>query len=132
LWGNFSWVFSPRLGNIGPAVYEQFETIIDYTHQRVVLIRLDPAGHRLINVPAYTPKWTAPLVVELAEAGTNLKLAVGPDNTLDTLTTANNTQVKLLDTGTPASQGDILGYDFLSHLGVFGLNQRTHQFILSH
>ena len=125
-------MFSPRLGNIGPAVYEQFETIIDYTHQRVVLIRLDPAGHRLINVPAYTPKWTAPLVVELAEAGTNLKLAVGPDNTLDTLTTANNTQVKLLDTGTPASQGDILGYDFLSHLGVFGLNQRTHQFILSH
>ena len=40
LWGNFSWVFGPRLGNIGPAALEQFETIIDYTHRRVILIRL--------------------------------------------------------------------------------------------
>jgi hypothetical protein len=130
LWGNFSWVFSPRLGNIGPDVYEQFETIIDYTHRRVVLIRLDQAGHRLVQVPAYTPKGTAPLVVESAVAGTDLKLAVGPDNTLDTLNTANNTQVKVLDTGSPSSDDSNLGYDFLSHLGVFGLNQRTHQFIL--
>ena len=30
-----------------------FETILDYVHQRVVLIRLDSTGHRLAAVPAY-------------------------------------------------------------------------------
>ena len=59
-WGNFGWNFSPRLGNIGPSVLAQFETIIDYTHQRLVLIRLDQAGNRLVQVPAYTPAWSAP------------------------------------------------------------------------
>ena len=130
MWGNFSWVFAPRLGNIGPAVYAPFETIIDYTHRRVVLIRLDSSGHRLVQVPGYTPIWTSPLVVDVDSVGADLKLAVRPDNTLDTLKTTNNTEIKYLDTGTPKSQDDVLGYDFLSQLGVFGLNQRTHQFIL--
>ena len=129
-WGNFSHDLSPRLGNIGPAVYEQFETIIDYTHRRVVFIRLDTAGHRLADVPAYTPKWTAPLIVMHDSLGKDLGLAVGQYNTLDTLHTANNTLVRMLDTGAPHSVGRILGYDFLSGLGAFGLNQRSHQFIL--
>ena len=58
--GGFS-VFAPRLGNIGTAALEPFETIIDYTHQRLILIRLDAAGHRLAKVPAYTPAQTVPL-----------------------------------------------------------------------
>jgi hypothetical protein len=134
LWGNFSWVFAPRLGNIGLAELEPFETIIDYTHRQVVLIQLDQIGHRLVEVPAYTPKWTAPLVpVPLPRdvKGCDwLGLAIQPGSTLDTLNTANNTQVRALDTGAPESGDDLLGYDFLSHLGVFGVNQRTHQLIL--
>jgi hypothetical protein len=63
MWNNFSTGgFVPRLGHIGPTVLEPFETIIDYAHQRVILIRLDKAGHRLVPVPAYTPKWSAPLI----------------------------------------------------------------------
>ena len=63
MWNNFSeGGFSPRLGSSGPTVLEPFETIIDYAHQRVILIRLDKAGHRLVSVPAYTPKWSAPLI----------------------------------------------------------------------
>ena len=50
------------LGNIGLAVLEPFETIIDYPRRRVVLIRLDAAGRRLVQVPAYTPVWAAPLI----------------------------------------------------------------------
>ena len=135
LWGNFSWVFAPRLGNIGPAALEQFETIIDYTHRRVVFIRLDQAGHRLVKVPAYTPRWTAPLVAVPIPSIPGIKalgLAVVPDHTLDTLNAAKNTQVMMLDTGSPWDEDAILGYHFLSNLGVFGLNQRTHQFILYH
>lgn len=60
--GNYAQVFPPRLGNIGPIALEQFETIIDYTHRRLVLIRLDSAGRRLVQVPMYTPTWSAPLV----------------------------------------------------------------------
>jgi hypothetical protein len=135
LWGNFGWVFAPRLGNIGPAVLAPFETIIDYPHQRVILIRLDAAGHRMADVPAYTPKWTAPLVpipLPRLQHFSYLGLAVRPGNTLDTLTAANNTEVKILDTGAPESGNQVLGYDFLRTLGVFGINQRTHQFMLYH
>jgi hypothetical protein len=60
--GNYAQVFPPRLGNIGPVALEQFETVIDYTHRRLVLIRLDSVGRRLIPVSAYTPQWSAPLV----------------------------------------------------------------------
>ena len=38
----------------------------------------------------------------------------------------------MLDTGAPSSGGNILGYDFLQEFGVFGINQRTHRFILYH
>lgn len=135
LWGNFGWVFAPRLGNIGPAVLEPFETIIDYPHRRVILITLDAAGRRRIAVPAYSSRWTAPLVpVPLPRLqGFNYwGIAVQPENTLDTLNAANNTDVRVLDTGAPGSDEGILGYDFLSGLGVFGINQRTQQFILYH
>jgi hypothetical protein len=130
-WGNFGWNFSPRLGNIGPSVLEPFETIIDYTHRRVVLIRLDSAGHRLVAVPAYKPIWSTPLVdVERYQDGQQFwGIAVRPDNTLDTLNVAENTQTKVMDTGAPGD-GELLGYPFLSHLGVVGFNHRTHQFIL--
>ncbi|HXC24469.1 MAG TPA: hypothetical protein VNU46_01030, partial [Gemmatimonadaceae bacterium] len=131
MWGNFSWVFAPRLGNIGTSVLEPFETIIDYTHQRVVLIRLDKAGHRLAQVPAYTPKWTTQLIdMPLAnDARMWWGIAVRPDYTLDTANTANNTVTKAMDTGAPEN-GNLLGYPFLSHLGVVGFNHRTHQVIL--
>ena len=70
-WGNFA-NFAPRLGNLSLSALEPFETILDYVHQRVVLIRLDSAGRRLADVPAYTPRWSAPLIdVDMAPyAGT--------------------------------------------------------------
>jgi hypothetical protein len=131
LWGNFGWVFSPRLGNIGPAAVEQFETIIDYPQKRVILIRLDSAGNRMVAVPAYTPRYTAALKpVELMSGIPSLGINVGPLDMLDTANAATNTNLKILDTGAPQSGGNILGYDFLSNLGVFGLNQRKHEFYL--
>jgi hypothetical protein len=53
----------PVLGFFGQPALAPFETIIDYTHQRLVLIRLDSAGRRRVPVPAYTPATTIPLVV---------------------------------------------------------------------
>ena len=52
----------PVLGWLGLPALEPFETIIDYTHQRLVFIRLDQAGHRLAQVPAYTSVTTLPLI----------------------------------------------------------------------
>ena len=135
LWGNFGWVFAPRLGNIGPSAIEPFEAIVDYTHKRIVLIRLDSVGNRMVNVPAYTPRWTEPLlsVPDPQFLGIHdLKIKVGPDNKLDTLDSIKNTETKTIDTGAPNDGGMMLGYPFLSQFGVFGINQRTHQFILYH
>ena len=56
------WVGGPIDGLIGIAALEPFETIIDYAHRRLILIRLDATGHRLVAVPAYTPQWSAPLM----------------------------------------------------------------------
>lgn len=160
-WGNFSWVFAPRLGNIGLSVLESFETIIDYTHKRLILIRLDSAGHRLADVPAYTPTWTTPLVdvdkywgikvmQEKQNTADTTSTASGSDSasvesklasltfTLDTANAANNTQTVLLDTGQPHIGAQpflgllFLGYSFLRPFGVVGFNHRTHQFILYH
>jgi hypothetical protein len=136
-WGNFGWNFSPRLGNIGLSVLEQFETIIDYAHRRLVLIRLDSAGRRLAKVPLYTPRWTAPLI-DIAGNGSpkywgkSLGIAVRSDGILDTLDTRQNTDTLLMDTGAPDNDDGVLGYPFLSHFGVVGFNHRTHQFILYH
>jgi hypothetical protein len=131
LWGNFGWVFGPRLGNLGPAVFQPFETIVDYTHRRIVLIRLDSTGRRVVDVPAYTPRTQMPLLSESRPAGfTALRIAVGPCDSLDTSDLSRNLWIKILDTGAPDNAEDFLGYPFFSHLGVFGVNQRTHQFIL--
>jgi hypothetical protein len=131
LWGNFGWVFSPRLGNIGPAVLEPYETIIDYNKRRVVLIRLDSAGNRMVDVPAYTRSWTTPMIpVPIIKGISGWGIKVNGVNMLDTVNTVNNTNVRIIDTGAPGSAGRILGYDFLSNLGVFGVNQRTREFIL--
>ena len=133
MWGNFAWVFAPRLGNLGLSVLEPFETIVDYTHKRLILIRLDSAGHRMVDVPAYKPKWTAPLI-DMPMAGDARKwwgIKVKPDMTLDTANTANNTQTMAMDTGA-GENGELLGYPFLSQFGVVGFNHRTHQFILYH
>ena len=51
-----------ELGNLGLTALEPFETIVDYRHQRVVLIRLDRGGRRLVAVPAYTPAGSVPLI----------------------------------------------------------------------
>jgi hypothetical protein len=134
LWGDFGWVFAPRLGNIGPSAIEAFEAIVDYTHKRVVLIQLDSAGHRKVDVPAYTPRWTEPLLSTPSGLPGihSLGIKVGPDGTLDTLDTTKNTEVRTIDTGAPEDGDEVLGYPFLSRPGVFGINQRTHQFILYH
>jgi hypothetical protein len=142
-WDNFGGDFAPRLGHISLSALEPFETIIDYTHRRVVLIRLDKAGHRLTQVPAYTPKWSAPLIdvgsdgrVKWVSGSQWWGMMVRPDSildyTLDTLNAANNTLLRAIDTGYPTNDDDVLGYPFLSRLGVFGVNHRTHQFILYH
>ncbi len=132
LWGNFGWVFAPRLGNLGPAVFTPFETIVDYTHKRVVLIRLDSAGRRAIDVPAYTRKTSVPLPRVPTGLGkmSGLSLAVTPCNTLDTTDAMKNVIIKQIDTGSPEDGPAILGYPFLSSFGVFGINQQTHEFIL--
>jgi len=131
MWGNFSWVFAPRLGNIGLSVLGQFETIIDYTNQRVVLIRVDSVGHRLAEVPGYKPTWSAPLIdVPLAHDTRKWwGIAVRPDDVLDTVNIARNAKVMVMDTGA-ATNGDVLGYPFLSQLGVVGFNPRAHKFLL--
>lgn len=135
-WGNFV-TFAPRLGNIGLSALEQFETIIDYTHRRLVLIRLDNAGHRLVDVPAYTPKWSVPLIdIPLQDYPGKYwwGLAVRSDNTLDTLNPIKNTKPEVIDTGAPGNweshDPPLLGYPFLRQFGVVGFNHRTHQFIL--
>ena len=56
------WIGGPIQGLIGTAALEPFETIIDYEHRRLILIRLDATGHRFVEVPAYTPHWSAPLI----------------------------------------------------------------------
>jgi hypothetical protein len=142
-------VLGPKLGHIGTVALEPFETIIDYTHKRLILIRLDSAGHRLVEVPAYTPKWSAPLIdfpsdVPTGNGAFSMQLlghgpgkniwgvAIRPDNTIDTVNSANNTRAREMDTGAPTNDDGPLGYPFLSQFGVVGLNHRTHQFILYH
>jgi hypothetical protein len=132
--------FAPRLGHIGVAPLEPFETIIDYTRRRVVLIRLDAAGRRLVDVPAYTPKWSAPIIDSPANENPTWNIKVVADTTkdgfkrftLDTINPGNNTKTLFLDTGAPFDYGvgGALGTPFLSPFGVVGFNHRTHQFIL--
>jgi hypothetical protein len=122
-----------RLGQIGLSALEPFETIVDYTHRRVVLIRLDSAGHRLVPVPAYTPKWSAPLLdlpvhqsKEAKEGKHWWGIAVQPNYVLNTHDKSKNTMRRIIDTGGCDSDDEGLNYDFLSKFGAFGVNHRTH------
>lgn len=131
LWNDFSWGYSLSLGNLGPAAFEPFETIVDYTRKRVVLIRLDSIGNRMVQVSAYTPRYiTALEPVDMVGGIPNLGIAVGPKDVLDTVNATKNVYLKIVDTGAPLGGGMLLGYDFLSKLGAFGLNQRKHEFYL--
>lgn len=166
----------PVLGNLGLNVMEPFETIIDYAHQQLILIRLDAAGQRLAAVPSYTPAERIPLfptrdpgadttarwwgaVVRLGGILDTATLDTGSplDNIGSTLIgqigqhmqedpkPGARTDAMLLDTVVLASHtfttvssemeprvGDILGYEVLRRLGVFGLNYRTRELILYH
>ncbi len=131
-WGNYAWVFAPRLGNLSLSVIEPFETIVDYRNRRVVLIALDPAGHRVVDVPAYAPRWKGRLIDLPPDEDGMVWWALGvrPDDVLDTADPTRNTVVKMFDTGNANVTNKALGYPFLSALGAFGLNHRTHEFIL--
>lgn len=131
-------VTGPAVGNLGLGALEPFETIIDYTRQRVIFIRLDSAGHRLAPVPAYTPRWSVPLLdIQHPRPNHYWGIKVRPDDVLDTQDTTQNTVVRMLDTGSPLNSHEIpglplkgiLGYPFLSQFGVIGFNHRTHQII---
>ena len=116
---------------------KSFETIVDYRNRRLILIRLDKTGHRLVQVPAYKPRKTFPMPdMPRNDYGwynttsTWWSIAVRPDKTLDTLNTANNTEQDIIDTGAAGNTDDIVGFPFLSPFGVVGFNPILHQFIL--
>jgi hypothetical protein len=149
-----------RLGNIGVSELEPYEAIIDYTHQRLVLIRLDHAGHRLAQVPGYTPVATLPLISidnghvavqgRIGDVVDTLALDTGnPIPVILTPTTRQRVQAHLaggmmLDHLVIGSRSfdsllvapalpympDIIGYPVLHQYGAVGLNQRTHQLML--
>jgi hypothetical protein len=48
-------VEQPVLGILGLPAWRPFETIIDYRHHQLTLIRLDAEGHRLTSDPQFTP-----------------------------------------------------------------------------
>jgi hypothetical protein len=83
----------PVLGFLGLAALAPFETIIDYTHQRLILIRLDAAGHRLVPVPAYQPATVLSLVPTADAQGYGISARTG-----------GLTGVYHLDTGAPDNE----------------------------
>jgi hypothetical protein len=78
----------PVLGNLGLMDLTPYETVFDYTHQRLVLIRVDTAGRRLAPVPEFTPVAMVPLVSE----GQHLGITMRAGEAVDTF---------WLDTGAP-------------------------------
>jgi len=67
----------PVLGFLGLAALAPFETIIDYTHQRLILIRLDAAGHRLVPVSAYQPAMVLSLIPTADSQGYGVSARTG-------------------------------------------------------
>ena len=64
----------PLLGLLGPSVLAQFETVIDYTHQRLILIPVDTAGRRLVTVTTYTPAVVVPMrILDVRQASTDMR-----------------------------------------------------------
>jgi hypothetical protein len=156
---DYRYAGGPVAGNIGLSALEPFETIADYVHRQVVLIRLDAAGHRLAEVPAYTPAWSAPLVD--VRQGSVVNHYWGVRVRLNGVTTTwiidTGTQENMVNTDSlhlPDGQTDtdslfiadrhfhatvlklkdlpatLLGSDFLSSLGKVGFNHHTHQFLV--
>ena len=84
------------LGNLGLTGLEPFETIIDYVHQRVIFVRLDKAGRRLVAVPAYTPAGTVPLLPGslFSSRPQHWGIQVHRDTAMDTI---------IVDTGAPTT-----------------------------
>jgi hypothetical protein len=114
--GNIMRFVGHELGTFGLPAMEPFETIIDYVHQRLILIRLDTAGQRLAAVPAYTPAYTMPLM-PVNEHWWGVAAHTG-----DSVGT-------LVDTG-GADHAGVLGFAFLNRLRVVGFNLRTRQLIV--
>ena len=102
-----------------PAFTSPVETIIDSAHQRLILIRLDAAGHRLAAVPAFTPRATERLIPNYDGDGDGWGIvSKGQDHAL------------FIDTGaTYDDADDLIGPIDLMRRGVVGFNFRTRQFI---
>lgn len=141
------------IGTVGLPAMEPFETIIDYVHQRLVLIRLDKKGRRLAAVPAYTPAGAVSLVpASIWDMGYHWWGIVGrSDGVVDTVAIDCGSPVgeppehpaqraaealKLAiasgqdATAIPLLRHQLLGYTFLRPLAVVGFNLRTRKLIL--
>ncbi|HXC24889.1 MAG TPA: hypothetical protein VNU46_03165 [Gemmatimonadaceae bacterium] len=143
------------LGDLGLVDLVPYETIIDYQHQRLILIRLDTTGRRLAPVPTFTVVDSVPLQppfcwlhikVRVGDVEKNLVLDTGTpisnvldtrggfSPTLDTLRIGTRVFPAVsfsLDGGVhPQIEryniSGILGGPSLRQIGVFGINLRTH------
>jgi hypothetical protein len=162
-------VGQPIIGILGLPAWRPFETILDYRHHQMTLIRLDTLGHRLASIPRLQPVDSTALIhtpdadhygvqamvgdslVDLmidtgaernmlggfAQARLQSYLVpAGHDSTLD----APQVQIKRLGIGnttyalpfTCQPGADLLGYPFLSHLGVVGFNFQTMRVSIYH
>ena len=110
----------PVLGFFGLNALEPFETIIDYRHKRLILIRLDAAGRRRVAVPAYTPMRTMPLLPMPDQEHWGVAEWPGVPDTV------------IVDTGGGmfTDSTEVIGYPSLSRRGVVGFNFRTRQLVL--
>ena len=119
LWGALGSYF----GTLGLPAMEPFETIIDYAHQRLILIRLDAAGRRLAAVPAFTPRTTKRLI-PMAGADEN----DGGDG-WGIGSTAQEDAV-FVDTGALYDEDQFFGpTNLMQEGGAVGFNLRTRQLI---
>lgn len=105
----------PMLGTIGLSALGHVETIIDYPKHQLIMIRLDSAGHRLVPVPAYTPRTTVPLIPVADHA------LIGVEGTV-----AGTTRPWLLDTGSSDDEVDAMTVaQFGPHAVVVGHDADT-------
>ena len=93
------------IGTIGLNVLFPFEVIIDYPRQRLIMIRLDSAGHRRHPLPAYTAVATLPFMIN-REGGPHIYLQGQVGDMTETFG---------LDTGAP---DNILMPESRQHLGT--------------
>ena len=110
-WGDY--LPDQVLGTIGLNALAPFETIVDYTHQRLTLIPLDAAGRRLSPVPAYRAMRTIPLCPYHMHADNPTDTAAHWWGVVARLGSIMDTV--MIDTG---SQDNILGQETEYQLGV--------------